>query len=307
MRKIIIWIIVLLLLLQQVLAVGLSPAEKSLQYNPGFQNDLTYYVVNNEHKDLDVAIDVSGQLANFVKISTKTIHVTASEELHPFIVSINVPPTLSPGDNFAKIGMSEIVAQGNTGLMAKVHVTSKLTVKVPYPNGTSVETPLAVTPIPATSSEPLKLISFQKYFLQDQINEFSIDIQNTQNYTLSPVLASITIGGVGTIKSPPYSIEPNQETSIISFWDTKNVSKGRYTAFLSVSYQNIIINKTGTIYIVNATEYEQITGTPVSKINAPLAPALTAYLPYLILIIGLLIVLLINYVWFFYLRPKQQI
>lgn len=305
MKQIIISIIVFLLLLQQVISVGLSPAEKTIPYKPGVQNDLTYYVVNNEHKDVNVTIDITGQLAGFVKITQNNIHILASEDLHPFTVSVNVPPTLSPGDNSVKVGIAEMSADTNSGVIAKIHVSSKLTINVPYANGTSVQSPVvqSLTPI---LDEPLKVISFQKYFLQDKINEFSINVQNTQNYTINPVMSVVNIQGIGSIKSPPYSLEPNQETSIISYWNTMNVSKGEYKAVISVSYENITINQTGNIFVVNETEYEQITGAPASQLIANPSPFSAEYIPYLFLIVGMLIVLLINYVWFFYIKPKQQ-
>ena len=133
--KPILWTLVFLLLISNALALGLSPAEKTIDYVIG-ERTFTYKIINNEHKNTQLKIYAIGQLNDYITFEQNNITIGPSEETKEFSFTINLPPGLIPGKNIGKIVIEETILQktSETGVYAKLRIISKLIVNVPYPD-----------------------------------------------------------------------------------------------------------------------------------------------------------------------------
>jgi len=135
-KKIIIWGIVLLIVIEGVLGLGLRPAKTTISFEPDLERTYQFKIVNNDHKDLDVDVEVEGELADYLELPTKTAHLDKDQELLYFDFKIKLPKELSPGGVEGRIiiteKLEEVEVSGNV-FNARLKVAHKVIVNVPYP------------------------------------------------------------------------------------------------------------------------------------------------------------------------------
>ena len=71
--KFVIMVLIFLLLNQVVLALGLSPAKKVINFAPNKEETINFNLINNENKDLKVFVEVIGELAEYIKIPNNIV------------------------------------------------------------------------------------------------------------------------------------------------------------------------------------------------------------------------------------------
>ena len=62
-------VLAFLMLCGPVMAIGLSPARQEVDFQPGFEHNYSFYVINTEDRELDVEFYVSGDLAEYITLS----------------------------------------------------------------------------------------------------------------------------------------------------------------------------------------------------------------------------------------------
>ena len=77
----------ILLISFNVNALGVTPARKTIDFQAGLEESVDLEILNNEHKDMRVAIFVEGDLAQYV-----------SNLLHIFKISLSPCQDLNGGD-----------------------------------------------------------------------------------------------------------------------------------------------------------------------------------------------------------------
>ena len=82
--KYLMWILVILILSNTVIGIGLSPAKKTETFIPGETRSYTYYIVNNEHKNMEIQLYANGGLGQYVEFDQETMNIGAGEDMVPF-------------------------------------------------------------------------------------------------------------------------------------------------------------------------------------------------------------------------------
>ncbi|MBR9683710.1 LPXTG cell wall anchor domain-containing protein [Candidatus Woesearchaeota archaeon] len=136
-KKILVWIIVLLISLPLVFSLGLRPAKTTFDFQPELNKEFQFKIVNNDYKDLDVELTIEGELAKYLKLSEDTVHLDKDQELAYVTITADFPEELPPGTIESQIIVTEklpdVDVSGNV-FTARLKIAHKVIVNVPYPN-----------------------------------------------------------------------------------------------------------------------------------------------------------------------------
>ena len=233
-----------------VSALGISPAKKTIDFNTDEQ-DFTYTIINNEHKDMTLEIYAIGDLADYFEFNVNKLEITSSEETKDFIVSIKLPSDLNPGERTGKIVVEEFIPISeniDTQVYAKFKVLSVITVNAPYPDKyIDVEIDLKDT----EKGKPLDIVTRIK-------NLGAEDIENLQTtfgiYEDNKILESK--------ENPSETLKQGSALEFVTTLDTNAFEEGEYSAIATVNYDNYVLEigkdfKVGKEYvsILDYTKY----------------------------------------------------
>ncbi len=222
-----------MILIQAVLAIGVSPVKTIIDFEPGKQ-EVTVRIINNEHKDFKAVVYAEGDLAEYIELQTTLITIKAEEDSKSLSFNLNLPDKLEkPGTHEAKITILEFpkefaTEEGNAVIRAVGSVVTKVIVRVPYP-GKYAEADLIITQ--AEVDKPII---------------FTIPIYNFGQEDIQKVKATITIYGatyeeIAVIESDEKQVKSKEQTKLIASW-LPNVNAGVYHAKVRVEYDGNRIN-----------------------------------------------------------------
>ena len=129
-------LIVMISISYNVSALGVTPARKIVNFEPGLEQTVQFSVVNNEKKEMEVAIFVEGEFADYVELSDNYLVFNSNDNSKSVQYTFKLPQHLDPGTHETKITVRELTNPDNTGetfVSASVAVVHQLHVKVPYP------------------------------------------------------------------------------------------------------------------------------------------------------------------------------
>jgi len=130
-------VLIFLLLNQVVLALGLSPAKKVINFAPNKEETINFNLINNENKDFKVFVEVIGELAEYIKIPNNIVTINKNEKSRGLDLKIILP------ENFERPGLIESIIrvrqisdaeQGLTQISTMPSLKAKLQLRVPYPS-----------------------------------------------------------------------------------------------------------------------------------------------------------------------------
>src|SRR3989344_3857673 len=121
-----------ILLINGVFALGITPARTTINFAPGLEQDVSFTIVNSEHKDINLVVYAAGELNQSVFISESLLEMKANDEAKEIKYKVELPLELKPGLNTAEIVVLE-VHSGVAGIGGVVGVATQLHVLVPYP------------------------------------------------------------------------------------------------------------------------------------------------------------------------------
>ncbi len=135
-------ILIVLSNINLVSAIGITPGRINMNFESGMQQVVYLKVVNNEFKNMNVELNVSGELAQYVKLNQSSITFNEDEPEKEFYYTVTLPASLGkPGLHQANIIATD-VPLGNPAdsangegsqVSAVIGVASQLYVHVPYP------------------------------------------------------------------------------------------------------------------------------------------------------------------------------
>lgn len=127
---------IVFLLIPLVSAIGITPSEKIIAHNSSDIQVITFNIYNNEATPFNAKIDYEGSLSKHIEIQQDLIYV--DKELVPFQIILNMPQDLSePGFHEIIIKATKYSIEtesGQTMISVSPTVSSKLKVRVPYPD-----------------------------------------------------------------------------------------------------------------------------------------------------------------------------
>ena len=127
--------LMILLSLNQVFALGITPGRTSVDFVEDKKFNVPFSVLNNDHKNMQVVFFVQGELNDSIKLSDNSEEFLASEESKSFFYDVKLSKKLEPGLHTAEIVALELpqVSSDGTYVGATVAVVSQLYVYAPYP------------------------------------------------------------------------------------------------------------------------------------------------------------------------------
>jgi len=134
--RIIMIIMVLLVSMGTAAALGISPGRVTLDFQPGMSTSITVKLINNEHKDMNLAIYAKGALKEYIKIKREKVSMKKSDKEISVEYTINLPDKMEPGTRTGEIVVREINGGNSNGGMtvgANLAVASQVRILVPYP------------------------------------------------------------------------------------------------------------------------------------------------------------------------------
>ena len=136
-NKIITILVMILLLMPLAQALGVTPGRTTLHFEPNLEKEVKFTVLNNEHKDVKLAIYARGTLAEFIEISDEKVELKPDEDSEELSYKIELPEEMEePGLHEAEIVIREVTIGGEEGeitIGAMQAVITQLHVYVPYP------------------------------------------------------------------------------------------------------------------------------------------------------------------------------
>jgi hypothetical protein len=224
-----------ILIMQNVLAIGITPARTNIDFGPGLHKEVNFSILNSEKKDMSVVFSVKGDLARYITLSKEFADFSSSETSKSFSYTIDLPDSFDvPGKYEAEIVALEVskeVKESGTFVGATLAVITQLYVYVPYPDE-YLETELKVV-----SSE------------QGSNVLFLIPITNRGKADVDEVTVFVDIYSpfgekISTVETNKESLKKLERKELSATWFA-NVSPGRYTANATIHYngKQILLSK----------------------------------------------------------------
>ncbi len=121
-----------------VSAIGVSPGRTTIDFEPGLEREITFTILNNEHKDMDVVLYVNqGEQSDWLTLYDGIVSFRSDEESRDFTYLVRLPDSVDdPGNHKIEIVAREIPksSEGSgTSVGATTAVVTQCIVRVPYP------------------------------------------------------------------------------------------------------------------------------------------------------------------------------
>lgn len=146
MYKKFLFLLIGIFMIGSVLALGVTPARTTLDFEPGLTREVEFEIVNSGEQDISLKLSVRGDLSEYIELSTFDVFLSAAEGSKKVKYTIRLPSTLVPGLNTGDIVITEI-SSGDVSAVshvkATVAVVTQVHVYVPYP-GKYVETKMYI-------------------------------------------------------------------------------------------------------------------------------------------------------------------
>jgi len=227
-NKFVLLTLIAIFFLPLISCIGITPGRTSLNFEPGMSQDISFSVVNSEHKEMSVVISVRGDLADYITLKQTYGEFSKEEEIKSFTYSLNLPLKLAePGLHDAEIVVLEMpknIEEGGTSVGATVAVISQLHVYVPYPDK-YVDAELNIDESDGKIT-----------FLIPVINRGKLDIVNLKADIDIYDGSDQKIDALETNTDSLLSLERKELSAV---WDV-SVNPGRYKAIVTIRYDNEI-------------------------------------------------------------------
>jgi hypothetical protein len=212
-----------------VSAIGITPGRTTINFEPGLHQEVSFSIINSEHKDMNVVFIVRGELNASITLSQTFARFSSNEESKSFTYLIDLPQKIDkPGKYEAEIVAVELpkdVEEKGAFVGATVAVVSQIHVYVPYPDK-YLEAELNVI----ESKEEQKI-----NFIMPIVSRGKLDIVSAR--------ATIDIytplnEKIATLETDTQSLKSLERKELFAEWDISSTNPGKYLAVVNVFYDN---------------------------------------------------------------------
>jgi len=241
------FLFLLLFLIGNSSALGVSPAGKDYNFEPGLEGGVTYTVWDDPGKELEIF--VYGDLAQYVSLDKNTI-VGSGEFTAKFKLPEKIEP---PGRHRIGVRIAEKIDEELAGgtIGTSVTIISVIDIFVPYP-GRYLEINLQGNDVNVG-----ELINF----------ELGITSKGTEDVTVTPKIDIFSKDGIkDTLPFNTRTIASQESIALQKTLNTSNYNPGKYKAVASVDYGSLATSETEfkigelVINVVNYTNRIPIKG-----------------------------------------------
>jgi len=226
--KPILLIIVFIVLANQSYALGITPSNVDVIFEPGLEKTIQLKVINDGQKSFDALVYAEGELAEYITINDPIIKFSKEQDSRIISYKVNLPKNFEKrGIHIADIIVRQIPKEtkGKTTVTAAIAIASKLRVMVPY-DGKYAEIRL-----------------FVPKFKQDIGSDFSIEVKNLGTEKIIEAQAIVEIYNplnkkIAVVKSNKIPIKSKEEKILTASW-VPDVGLGEYHAIATLIYDNL--------------------------------------------------------------------
>jgi len=222
-------VLLIVLTLQNVSSIGITPGRTTINFEPGLSKEVSFSIINSEHKDMSVVFAVRGDLADSVTLTQTYAEILSSENSKSFTYNVNLPERVTtPGlyeVEIVALEMPKDIKEKGTFVGATVSVITQLHIYVPYPDK-YIEGDINVM-----ESEGKKM------FFIPVVSRGKLDIVNVK--AVIDIYTSLN-EKIATVESNALPLNSLERKELIAEWDA-NVNPGKYLAVASIIYDNEIV------------------------------------------------------------------
>ncbi len=210
-------------------AIGVTPGRKTIDFVPGLEQQISFTILNNEHKEFKALVYAEGDLKDHVYAEKSLVEFTEDKDSEQFTYTIRLPSDIEePGDHWARIIVMELPPgqTENKGslVLATTAVVHQLKVKVPYPGK------FATAELKVSDVQPGQPINFY------------ITLLNVGEEDIGQAWATIDIMGatnerIATIETGKMSIKSKDRGELVAAWNA-DINPGTYHAVATVHYDD---------------------------------------------------------------------
>jgi len=225
-KKILIWMLVLLVCANTAFALGVRSAKTEVAFQHGYHG--SFRVVNNDHKDLKVRLFPAGELKDYIKIEKTELELAPSEDFKLVEFSLDLPEELPPGRREGKIVVEEQLgnfATKNGQIAANLQLSHKIYVNVPAVDK-YVEAKVEVKP-------------------KDNGAEVVTTVKNAGAKDLATVKSKVEVYSgeekIASYDNPPEQLEVAKAHSFTNFIDEDKIGEGSFRVTATVNYDENVL------------------------------------------------------------------
>jgi hypothetical protein len=212
-------------------SLGVTPARRTLNFEPGLEQEISFTILNNEGRDTNLLLAAQGELGEFMTSSSNKVFMSATEPNKELTYTVKLPEKLSPGLHKGEIMILEIPdeeAIENTRVLATLAVITQLHIYVKYP-GKHAEAELKI--VSANEGEDVT---------------FVFSVVSNGKFDLTNVWASVDIYDsedkkVGEFNTASIEVPSGDRRELVHAWGAE-VPLGDYHAVASLIYDEGTIN-----------------------------------------------------------------
>jgi hypothetical protein len=220
-------LIIIILFSNNISALGVAPARKIVDFDPGFEGEGELKIVNSEAKNMKVLIYAKGDLGDNLYLEVGELEFLPNEEYKMVKYSFKLPDKYDePGKHQTNIIIREVASSSNSEssiLGASIAVVHNLIIDVPYP-GKYATVDLNV--LGGIDENRVEFVASVSSFGDEKIINAKaiIDIYN-------PKLEKIK-----TIETNLASVDPGKKVGLRGIWEEEVIHNGRYFANVTLLY-----------------------------------------------------------------------
>lgn len=136
-NKLLLMLAMFILVTPLVQALGVTPGRTTMNFKESLESEIKFTILNNEQKDLKLAIYATGDLADYIELPIKEVSLGPEESSRELSYKLKLPDKMEePGLHGAEIIIREITAGKESkeiSIGAMQAVITQLYVYVPYP------------------------------------------------------------------------------------------------------------------------------------------------------------------------------
>lgn len=227
------WIFVSLIMLlfsaNNVVGLGISPAGKTIYFEPNLEKEVKVKIYNSEGQELDADIKVYGELSQYISLSDSKLNFLEGEQIKEFTYRINLPNEIEEqGNHYSRILVTEgneDFTSGENVVSTSIAIVHQVELKVPF-TGKYAEASLDVS-------------------TKDNIASFYFNVDNLGEIDINEAYAEVTIldqygKQIDEILTDKRDVPKGKLRELKAIWNT-NSSFGNYYAGAIIHYDDEII------------------------------------------------------------------
>lgn len=234
------------MLASAVSALGITPGQRIINFEPNTEHTIQFNLLNDQHKDLMLMVYTLGELNASIELPMQLVVMPSDESSRGLSYTVKLPSTLPPGDHSTEVVFQEInpaQQQQGVGVETQLAVATRLIVRVPYPDKY-----LEIGRI-----EVMKPKS-------DGTIEFRLPIQNLGQEVIEKAKAELIITDpegkeVGKLKTQEVHLDPRERILLTAVWDA-DVEPGEYSVIANVKYDDMYKTSEETIFDLGEVDIE---------------------------------------------------